>query len=172
MNDGKIFSFDTRRLMVIAMGSFSRIDKQGKKTVGFERCADTENKKITREDMYENGMIPEFIGRFPVIVRLNDLGYESHLRILKTGEHNILNINREFFKKLGVKLVLEEGTNEAIAELSSKSMYGAREIDVIVEKALEEASFEVALNPEVYGELVISPRTIKDNRAYYLVRKK
>lgn len=172
VNDGKIFSFDTRRLMIIAMGSFSRIDKQGKKTVGFERCADTENKKITREDMYENGMIPEFIGRFPVIVRLNDLGYESHLRILKTGEHNILNINREFFKKLGVKLVLEEGTNEAIAELSSKSMYGAREIDVIVEKALEEASFEVALNPEVYGELVISPRTIRDNEKYRLIRKK
>ena len=130
------------------------------------------NKKITREDMYENGMIPEFIGRFPVIVRLNDLGYESHLRILKTGEHNILNINREFFEKLGVKLVLEEGTNEAIAELSSKSMYGAREIDVIVEKAFEKASFEVALNPEVYGELVISPRTIRDNEKYRLIRKK
>lgn len=169
--NGKEYNFDTSNLMVIAMGSFSRIDKSTPNSIGFESKKIIKDSSISRGDMISNGMIPEFIGRFPIIIELNDLDYNSHLKIIKEGKYNIININKNFFESLGIKLTLNKGTHEAIAKLSSQSEYGAREIDSIVEKALENATFEVACHPDNYSELIISPDTINDNKKYILKRK-
>ena len=69
------------------------------------------------------------------------------------------------------KNTIEEAINE-IASSAEKKGFGARSLDSIIEAALSYASFEIASNPEVYSELIITPETIKDNTTYILKKKK
>lgn len=167
------YVFDTSKLMIIGMGSFSRIEIKEEKVVGFEQKAKKKTyKELTREDFIKNGMIPELIGRFPIIVQMNDLNYDSFVKILKEAKHNALNLNKNFLQNQGIKLSLNEETISAIANKAVKDKFGARSLDETIETALSVASFEIASNPGLYDELVITPETITDNKKYKLIRKK
>lgn len=169
--DYEDYTFDTSKLMVIGMGSWSRIDLTPKITVGFEKKVPIKTyKDLTREDMVANGLIPELVGRFPVIVQMNELNYDSFIRILKS-KHNALMKNKEFLSKQGVNLKISDKAYDAIASKASKDVYGARGLDEIVERALSDASFEIATNPDKYSELIIDEKTIEDNKKYTLVKK-
>ena len=74
-------------------------------------------------------------------------------------------------ERQGIKLTLEEGVKAAIAKKAVKDNFGARSLDEIIDRALSIASFEIAKNPELYEELIITEDTIKDNNSYKLVRK-
>lgn len=166
-------TFNTRNLLVIGMGSFSNIDLSTKKTVGFNSTSQKrEYKDINTNDMMENGTIPELIGRFPVVVKMNELNKESFIKILTNVKSSVIAKNQPFFNNLGVKLLLQEGTINEIAEKAEKQATGARSLDEIVETALSKASFEIATNPNIYETLIITPETIKDNNKYTLVRRK
>lgn len=170
---GKNISFNTGKLLVIAMGSFSRISLEEKKVVGFEnKSIKKEYKDLTREDFIKNGIIPELMGRFPVIVQMNELNIDSFIKILKNAKENALNKNKEFFKKQGIELEVTESAIEEIARKAEKGSYGARNLDSIIEDSLASASFEIASNPEEYEKLIITPETINDNNKYKLVKKK
>ena len=169
----KRIEFNTSNLMVIGMGSFSRIDLTPDKVVGFETITkEKKYKDITREDMIKNGMLPELIGRFPVIVQMNELSKESFTRILKNPKTSTLTKNQNFFNNQGIKLTVSDEVINAIADKAEKQELGARSLDEIVETALSRASFEIAMYPNEYEELVITPETIKDNKVYRLVRRK
>ena len=166
------YMFDTKGLMVIGMGSWSRIELKETRPVGFDsKPTKKEYKDITREDIVSAGMIPELIGRFPTIVQMNELGFDSFIRILNS-ENNTLSMNKKFLSTKGVTLTADDDTLKEIALLAMKQKYGARSLDEIVETALSVASFEIASNPDKYSELIISPETIKDNKKYTLVRRK
>ena len=170
---GKNVSFKTGNLMIVAMGSFSKINLEEKKVVGFEnKSIKKEYKDITREDIIKNGMIPEFIGRFPVIVQMNELSLDSFVRILNNSKDNALKKNKEFLGNEGVELIVNDDTKLAIAKEAEKQKLGARSLDEIIENALSKASFEIAMNPNIYEKLIITPETINDNKKYKLVRKK
>jgi len=127
-------------------------------------------KNISREDMVKNGMLPDFIGRFNTIIQMNDLTYDSFLKILKS-KNSSLKWNKEFFDKAGVKLTFNEDACKAIATKCSKSKFGARDLDSIIENALSVASFEIATNPDKNSELIIDEETINNNEKYTLVKK-
>ena len=172
--DGIDYEFDTSNLMVVGMGSWSRVEIKPEKSIGFG-TKDIEPKKktykdITREDMIKNGMLPDFIGRFNTIIQMNDLTYDSFLKILKS-KNSSLKWNKEFFDKAGVKLTFNEDACKAIATKASKSKFGARDLDSIIENALSVASFEIATNPDKYSELIIDEETINNNEKYTLVKK-
>jgi len=170
--NGKVCEFDTSKLLVIGMGSWSRIELEEKRPVGFDaKPIKKEYKDITRDDMVSSGMIPELIGRFPVVVQMNELGYESFVRILNS-ENNMLNLNKRFFSDKGISLVVSDEAIEAIARKAHKQKYGARSLDEIIETMLSAASFEIAKNPGLYSELIVTPETIQDNKKYMLVRRK
>lgn len=172
--DNVEYEFDTSNLMVIGMGSWSRVEIKPEKTLGFNvNPAETKKKTykdITREDMVKNGMLPDFIGRFNTIIQMNDLTYDSFLKILKS-KNSSLKWNKDFFDKAGVKLTFNDSACEAIATKASKSKFGARDLDSIIENALSVASFEIATNPDKYSELIITEETIEDNNKFKLVKK-
>lgn len=169
--NNKNYEFDTSRLLVVGMGSFSRIILNNK-VIGFEKNEQKRQyKDLTRNDFIENGMIPEFIGRFPTIVQMNELDYYSFLKILDTSKNNAFALNKSFLERQGIKLTLEEGVKAAIAKKAVKDNFGARSLDEIIDRALSIASFEIAKNPELYEEPIITEDTIKDNNSYKLVRK-
>lgn len=170
--NGKEYMFDTSKLMVIGLGSWSRINTKSQTPIGFAREEEKkEDKKISREDMVTNGMIEELIGRFPVVVQMNELEYEHFLLILKS-KNSILNINKNFFYSKGVELVVEDDALKEIASIAAKQRYGARSLDEIIETALQEASFEIARNPNQYSKLIVTEETIKNQKAYTLVKRK
>ncbi len=170
---GSQTTFETGRLMVIAMGSWSRIELEEEKVVGFEqKSKKRQYKDLTKEDFIKNGMIPELVGRFNIIVQMNELDYNSLLEILNRAKNSVLNTQKEFFKKREIDLIVEEAAKKAIALKASNNNLGARSLDEIIETALSEASFEIATNPNTYEKLIITPDTIEDNKKYTLVRRK
>ena len=128
-------------------------------------------KALILYDFIKNGMIPELIGRFPVIVQMNELNHDSYIRIIKSG-NSALQTNQKFLQKQGIELTITEEAINEIASSAEKKGFGARSLDSIIEAALSYASFEIASNPEVYSELIITPETIKDNTTYILKKKK
>lgn len=170
---GSQTTFETGRLMVIAMGSWSRIELEEEKVVGFEQKSKKKQyKDLTKEDFIKNGMIPELVGRFNIIIQMNELDYNSLLEILNRAKNSALNTQKEFFKKREIDLIVEEAAKKAIALKASNNNLGARSLDEIIETALSEASFEIATNPSAYEKLIITPDTIEDNKKYTLVRRK
>ena len=170
---GSQTTFETGRLMIIAMGSWSRIELEEEKVVGFEqKSKKRQYKDLTKEDFIKNGMIPELVGRFNIIVQMNELDYNSLLEILNRAKNSALNTQKEFFKKREIDLIVEEAAKKAIALKASNNNLGARSLDEIIETALSEASFEIATNPSAYEKLIITPDTIEDNKKYTLVRRK
>lgn len=166
------YMFDTSKLMVIGMGSWSRIELKEERPVGFDsKYTKKTYKDITREDIVAAGMIPELIGRFPIIVQMNELSYDSFIKILNS-ENSTLSMNKRFLSSKGVILSITDDTLNEIAKQAVEKKYGARSLDEIIEKALSEASFEIASNPDTYSELIISPDTINDNKKYTLIKRK
>ena len=97
-------------------------------------------KMETKEDFIKNGMIPELVGRFNIIVQMNELDYNSLLEILNRAKNSVLNTQKEFFKKREIDLIVEEAAKKAIALKASNNNLGARSLDEIIETALSEAS--------------------------------
>jgi len=172
--DGVEYEFDTSNLMIIGMGSWSRVEIKPESSIGFgTKNGETKKKTykdITREDMIKNGMLPDFVGRFNTIIQMNDLTYDSFLKILES-KNSSLKWNKDFFEKEGVKLTIKEEARKAIATKAAKSKFGARDLDSIIENALSVASFEIATNPDKYSELIIDEETINNNEKYTLVKK-
>lgn len=166
------YTFDTSRLLVVGMGSWSRIELPESRALGFERVSTPKKyKDLTTEDFVKNGMIPELIGRFPIIVQMNELNHDSYKRII-ASENSCLSVNKIFLQKQGITLTVSEEAINEIALTAEKTGFGARSLDTIIETTLSEASFEIATHPELYRELIITPETIKNNKAYTLVKKK
>ncbi len=170
---GKEYNFNTSKVMVIAMGSWSRIELKTDKIVGFEQTAKEKRyKDLTMEDLINNGMTPEFVGRFSNIIQMNELDYDSLLNILNNSKRSTLNLQKEFFRKQNIELVVEEEAKRAIANMALKKKLGARSLDEILETALADASFEIATNPNIYQKLIITEETISKPSSYKLIKRK
>lgn len=168
----QVYTFDTSKLLVIAMGSWSRIKFKEKVTIGFERPQEEKKyKKLTPKDMTENGMIPEFIGRFPVLVSMNELTFDNYLNILKNGKRSALLLNQKLLESQNILLTISDDALRLIASKATNSEFGARSLDEIVENALSKAIFEIAFNPKEYSELEITTETISNNCKYNLKKR-
>lgn len=168
----KKYTFDTSNLMVVGIGSWSRVELKTDKVVGFEQISKPKQyKDLTTEDFVKNGMIPELIGRFPIIIQMNELNHDSYIRIINS-DNGALQTNQKFLQKQGIKLIVTDEAKNEIALSAEKKGFGARSLDSIIETALSYASFEIASNPEAYNELIVTEETIKDNKVYTLKKKK
>ena len=94
--------------------------------------------------------------------------YQSYL----TNRENagiINNIN--FFNNLNIKLTLSDEVIESIAEYAYKNKMSLSDISDLLENMLSMATFEIAKNPDIYEEVIITPETIDDNKKYILRKK-
>lgn len=151
--------FDTSALTIICVGNLDDKNKMENRTVGFEQ---NQIKLKNRNS--------ELLSKFSTVIEMNNLTTESFIKILKS-EHGLLNANRKFLLNKGVKLRIKNGTMKEIADKTSNANHGVRSLNEIIETALSVASFEIATNPKLYSELIISPDTINDNKKYTLVKK-
>lgn len=147
---------DTTNILFIVGGAFDGIDKiiQNRidtKSMGFG--ADIKSKKdieigkllkeIQPEDLLKYGLIPEFVGRLPVIVTLEELDEEALVKILTEPKNALVKQYKELFKMDGVELEFEEEALKAIAQKAIARKTGARGLRSIIEETLLDIMYEI-----------------------------
>jgi len=88
------------------------------------------------------GMIPEFLGRFPIITQLQELKFEDYKKILKDSKGSILHSFKEWFSSEGIELVVEDSAINVIAQKAIDEGLGARGLHSVLDEALLNAQFE------------------------------
>ena len=100
-------------------------------------------RKVLPEDLMKFGLIPEFIGRVPVVVSLDELDKEALMRILQEPRNAVIKQYQKLFEMDGVSLTFEKDAVEEIADLTMKRRTGARGLRAIMEHAMRDIMFEI-----------------------------
>ncbi len=166
---------NTRNILFICGGAFPELENIIKErlneqsSIGFR--ADLKDKydddpdllsKVTVDDVKTFGMIPEFVGRLPIIFTLNGLDKDMLIQILREPKNAIL---KQYQKLLGldeVKLDFEEGALEAIADRALEKKTGARALRAILEEYMLDIMYEIPKDDNI-GEVVITKEYIEQN---------
>ncbi len=153
--------FDTTNVLFICGGAFDGMDKviqrrMGEKVIGFNsQIVDTKAdekdilKKIQPEDLLKFGLIPEFIGRLPVIVTLEELSKDALVRIITEPKNAILKQYKKMFELDDVELEVEDEALERIAEKAIERKTGARGLRGILETAMTDIMYEIPSRDDV-----------------------
>ena len=152
----EFIQIDTSNILFICGGAFEGMDKiietrQDAKEIGFNAQIKSRQKKtvgqllnnIMPEDFIKYGMIPEFIGRVPVVVTLDSLDEEAMVRILKEPKNSLLKQYKKLFELDNVQLNITDDALRAIAEKSISRKTGARGLRAIVENTLMDLMYSV-----------------------------
>ena len=172
--------FDTTNVLFICGGAFDGLDKViqrriGEKTIGFNseigktNAEETEIlKKLQPEDLLKYGLIPEFIGRLPVTVTLEELSKEALMRIISEPKNALLKQYRKLFLMDRVELEVEKEAIEKIAEKAIERKTGARGLRSIFEKVMTDIMYEIPSRTDVL-KCIITKATIDNERHPTLV---
>jgi ATP-dependent Clp protease ATP-binding subunit ClpX len=126
--------------------------------------------KLMPEDLLKFGLIPEFIGRLPVIVTLHPLTVEDLVRVLTEPKNAVTRQFQKFLNLDKVELVFTEGALQAAAEVAINRKTGARALRSIVEEALLEVMYDIPERTDV-KRVMITEETIREGRAPLLLTK-
>ena len=126
-------------------------------------------KDVLPHDLVKYGLIPELIGRLPVITSLNGLDKESLIRILKEPKNSVLKQYRKLFLLDKVELDFEDKALEAVAQKALDRNTGARGLRAIMEDILSELMYEVPGDHTV-EKVIITEKTVTDNEKAKIIR--
>ena len=158
----KFIQVDTRNILFICGGAFDGIEKiienrTGKKMLGFgaeiksneERNLTEIFEKIQPEDLLKFGLIPEFVGRLPVVVTLQQLDEEALMSILTQPRNALCKQYARLFELDGVKLEFDEDALRYIAKTAIERKSGARGLRSVIEDILQEIMYELPSRDDV-----------------------
>ena len=163
---------DTTNILFICAGAFDGIEKviekrQGGSSLGFG--ADVKSPKsmeanaiattATHQDLVKFGLIPELVGRLPVITALKDMDKETLIRIMKEPKNAILKQYETLFKLDGIELEFSDDAIDKIAELTVERKTGARGLRSIIEGILQRFMFE-APSDKTIKKITITSDTV------------
>ena len=163
---------DTTNILFICAGAFDGIEKviekrQGGSSLGFG--ADVKSPKsmeanaiattATHQDLVKFGLIPELVGRLPVITALKDMDKEALIRIMKEPKNAILKQYETLFKLDGIELEFSDDAIDKIAELTVERKTGARGLRSIIEGILQRFMFE-APSDKTIKKITITSDTV------------
>ena len=164
---------NTKNILFICGGAFPDLEEIIKErlnktaSIGFQ--ADLKDKydqdpalleKVTVEDLKKFGMIPEFLGRLPIIFSLSGLSADMLVQILKEPKNAILKQYQKLLALDEVKLEFEDGALEAIAEMAMEKHTGARALRAILEEYMLDIMYEIPKDDSI-GQVVITKEYIQ-----------
>ncbi len=167
---------NTRSILFICGGAFDGLEKivarrVGQKTVGFgaKHTALTKEKQgaifslVEPEDLLAYGLIPELIGRLPVVCALEELDAQALLKILTEPKNALTKQYKKLFEMEGIELLFEPEALQAVVELARKRKTGARALRSILEESMLEVMFEL---PSLEGvtRCVVTKDSIVDKK--------
>ena len=177
----EFLQINTENILFICGGAFEGIekiidDRTGKKAIGFK--ADVESKKekkkseiyaeLLPQDLLKFGMIPEFIGRLPIIATLDELTKESLIEIVTKPKNALVKQYKKLFELDGVELEFEQEALEAIVEKAIERNTGARGLRSIIEERMRDIMYEIPSNFKI-AKCIITRDSIVNNAKPKLV---
>ena len=175
---------DTTNILFICGGAFAGLDKiiaqRDKGTsIGFgAEVKNTEDRKtgewmknLEPEDLLRYGLIPEFIGRLPIVATLEDLDEKSLIKILQEPKNSLIKQYKELFKLEGAKLSFKDNAVKEIAIKAIKKKTGARGLRSILENILLKTMYELPSQDNV-EEVIIDLNTVKGQSQPVIVHSK
>mgnify|MGYP002741599321 FL=1 len=149
----EMIKINTKNILFIIGGAFSGIEeiikrRLGEKVIGFSKSDELKDdediiSKVKHEDLVKFGMIPEFIGRIPVVCYLEELDEKDLVRVLTEPKNSVVKQYEYLFELDGVELIFEQEALEEIAKESIKRKTGARGLRSIIEELLLDVMFEI-----------------------------
>lgn len=172
---------NTQNILFICGGAFDGLDKIikdriGKKSIGFG--AQIESKKdINKYDIFEDllpedllkfGLIPEFVGRLPIITTLKDLDREALVRIITEPKNSLIKQYKKLFQYDNVELEVEKEALNSIVDKAIERKTGARGLRSIIEDIMRDIMFEIPSNPKI-EKCIITKETVENGEAPKLI---
>lgn len=156
----EFLEIDTTKVLFIVGGAFAGLDeiireRVGKRALGFSNDTDGEHElvdafaQVRQEDLHKFGLIPEFIGRLPVVTSVSPLDRDSLARILREPKNALIKQYQKLFDLDGVELEFSDDAIEAIADSALERNTGARGLRSILETLLLDVMFEVPSNDDI-----------------------
>ena len=171
----EFIQIDTTNILFIVGGAFSGLEhiveqRIGKKTLGFgaeapskiERDMDKVFSEVMPEDLLKFGLIPEFIGRLPVIATVDKLNREALVQILTEPRNALVKQYQKLFELDGVELEFTDDAIEAVADLAMMRGTGARGLRAIIEEVLLNVMYDVPSREDV-AKVVVTGEVVSDN---------
>ncbi len=169
----EFLQIDTSKILFICGGAFEGLDqvidrrvRTGVRNLGFGSVTPTAVDQdrllhqLSHDDLQKYGLIPEFVGRLPVVVTLDQLDQASLVRILTEPKNALVRQYERFFDMDGVELSFTPEALDAIAEQAIAESTGARGLRTVVEELLLDVMFEVPGRPEV-NKCVVNADTVR-----------
>ncbi len=178
----QFIQIDTTNIPFICGGAFEGIEKMiesriGKKGIGFG--AEIESKKtmnigeilrqITPQDLLKFGLIPEFIGRLPIIAKLDSLGRDSLVKILTEPKNALIKQYQTLFALDETELVFDDDAVEAIADKALERNTGARGLRAVIEDVMTDIMFEIPSDHTV-EKCIVHKECVTDGAQPQLIR--
>ncbi|MBQ5567883.1 MAG: ATP-dependent Clp protease ATP-binding subunit ClpX, partial [Oscillospiraceae bacterium] len=174
---------NTKNILFICGGAFDGIEKiieqrLDKKSMGFgadikskrERAAGEIMLSVRSHDLQKFGIIPELIGRMPVIVPMKQLTRDDLVRILKEPKNAITKQYKALMKYDGVSLEFEDGALEAIADRAIELDIGARGLRSVVESIMTDVMYDVPSQDRI-EKVVITEASVREGTGPKLIRR-
>ena len=158
----EFIKIDTKNILFICGGAFDGLEKiiearTNTKSMGFgAKVEEKENvdvgkvfSEVQPQDIIKFGLIPELVGRLPIITSLNNLDKNALIDILTKPKNAIVKQYKKLFKMDNVKLDIHKGALERVVELASERKTGARGLRAIMENSMMEAMYEVPSDKKI-----------------------
>ena len=171
----EFIQIDTTNILFVVGGAFAGLEhiveqRVGKKTLGFtaemRSSAETESDamfaQVRPEDLVKFGLIPEFIGRLPLIASVNKLDQAALVQILTEPRNALIKQYQKLFDLDGVELEFTEDAVQAIADKAMERGTGARGLRAIIEEVLLNVMYDVPSREDV-GKVVVTGEVVSDN---------
>ncbi|WP_288819773.1 ATP-dependent Clp protease ATP-binding subunit ClpX [uncultured Corynebacterium sp.] len=179
----EFIQFDTSNVLFIVAGAFAGLEKVvqervGKKGLGFGADVTSANdadmkdpfRDVLPEDLVRFGLIPEFIGRLPIIASVTNLDEDALVRVLTEPKNSLVRQYQHLFDMDGVRLTIDDEALRAIAAKAISRNTGARGLRGIMEEILVPVMFEVPERDDV-AEVIVHKECITDGAAPELVER-
>ncbi|HXD89364.1 MAG TPA: ATP-dependent Clp protease ATP-binding subunit ClpX [Urbifossiella sp.] len=170
---------DTSNILFICGGTFVGVEdiisrRMGRKSIGFgaveiaqrERSLGELLNQVTADDLIEFGMIPEFVGRLPVLAPLDPLDEEAMIRILTEPKNALVRQYQKLFEMEGAEVEFESSSLKEIAKLAKARDTGARGLRSIVEDVMMDVMYELP-DLEHKGKYLITPDVVRGERKLF-----
>ena len=179
----ELLQIDTTNILFICGGAFDGLEKivesrLGSGSIGFgaeiigkdERSISELFAQVLPEDLVKFGLIPEFIGRLPVMVSLDQLDEAALVKILTEPKNAITKQYTKLFDIDGVKLTFTEDAVKAVAKKAQERKTGARGLRAILESVMMDTMYELPSDDTV-GECIITEQTVEGTEKPQIVRR-
>ena len=172
--DQELVEIDTSNILFICGGAFVGLDKivdkrvkseNGTGTIGFgveeEKKRNYEN-RVRPEDLVEFGLIPEFVGRLPIIAEMKELTEDELVRVLTEPKNSLTKQYRKLLRQSGIDVHFDESALRSLARRAIERKTGARGLRAEMEELMKDIMFNAPDNKEIGKVITITEEMVKD----------